>query len=104
MTPGLGYVLIEHFVFQASRLDQDWTGRSVEVVEMMSQRRGAQLGLISAAMVLVASFGILIVQGRTADSDSAPTPLSTSIQNQPSVPMAVSLSARTHSQDSGGQQ
>jgi hypothetical protein len=82
-----------------------WAGRNAEVLEMISQRRGAQLGLVSAALVLVASFGILIVQGRNAAaSDSSNSPLNTYSQTQSSVPMAVSLSAPGHSHDSVGQQ
>jgi hypothetical protein len=74
-------------------------------MEMISQRRGAQLGLVSAVLVLVASFGILIVQGRNAAADDSSTSSqATYSQTQALVPMAVTLSAPARSHESAGQQ
>jgi|GEM_PF-1751370 hypothetical protein len=70
---------------------------------MLSQKRGVQLGLGAAALVLLGSFGILVVQGDRTPSLATGQEMSASTNQEPAAPMAVSLSARAH-QQSGQEQ
>ena len=65
---------------------------------MLSQKRGVQLGLGAAALVLLGSFGILVSQGDKTSSLATGQEISAPTNQAPAAPMAVSLSARAHEQ------
>ena len=61
---------------------------------MITQRRAAQLGLLSAAVMFVVCIGVLISHG---DNPSANAPASTAVASgshqNPSLPIALSASS-----------
>jgi hypothetical protein len=71
---------------------------------MVSQRRGAQIGLAAAFVVLITSFGILAVQGDNSSSITKDAALTNQQTQTSALPVAMSLSARTHAQLNSPQQ
>lgn len=70
---------------------------------MISQRRGAQLGLAAAAALMITCFGILAVQGDNSSTITKDSTVEAQQVQTPALPMAMSLSARAHSQESSPQ-
>jgi len=61
---------------------------------MISQRRAAQLGLLSAAAVFVVSIGVLISHGDGNPGSNAPAQtVDSNSQQTPSVPIALSAAS-----------
>lgn len=72
---------------------------------MLSARRTAQLGILSAAAVLIVSLGVLIMQGAdtSAERSTHSTSLTASPSQGPSMPLQLSVAAQPHPSQ-GGQQ
>lgn len=77
---------------------------SLEGRKMISQRRSAQIGLAAAFVVLITSFGILAVQGDNSSSITKDAALTNQQTQTSALPVAMSLSARTHAQLNSPQQ
>jgi len=65
---------------------------------MLSQKRGVQLGLGAAALVLLGSFGILVSEADKTPSLATGQQISAPSNQAPAAPTPVSLSARAHEQ------
>jgi hypothetical protein len=64
---------------------------------MISQRRGAQIGLAAAALLLISCFGILAIQGDNTSSIAKDLSVAGQQNQTSALPIAVSLSARARS-------